>query len=77
MRHDAQNFFKLSFLLIVVSAGIIGSILGKLCKDKFSILAGHDPENGEAKSVLSDDGESQDHAKPSWAAHILKKCAAT
>lgn len=66
-------FFKLSFPLIVVSAGIIGSILGKVRKNKFSIPAGYGAENGEAKSVLSDDRESPDHAKPSWA-RALKVC---
>jgi chromate transporter len=66
-------FFKLPFPLIVVSAGIIGFVLGKISNNKFSLIAGHQSDNGEAKGVLDDNSESPDHAQPSWA-KALKIC---
>ncbi|MEY2510340.1 MAG: chromate transporter [Verrucomicrobiota bacterium] len=60
-------FLKIPFPLIVFGAGIIGFIGGKLSPTIFSGDDGHGPGKGEKKlSVLDDDDESPEHAKPCW-----------
>jgi len=59
-------FLKIPFPLIVLGAGIIGFIGGKLSPTIFSGDEGHGPSRGEKElSVLDDDDESPEHAKPS------------
>ncbi len=59
-------FFKLPFPLIVVSAGAIGFIGGQLWRDKFFVVAGHGSKGGAGEqSVLGDEHDSPEHAKPS------------
>src|ERR1700704_5456563 len=58
-------FFKVPFPVIVLSAGIIGFIGGKLSPAMFSGGEGHGAIKGEGESsVLDDEGESPEHAKP-------------
>jgi chromate transporter len=57
-------FLKAPFPLIVLAAGAIGFIGGKLWEAKFNVLADHAaPEN---QSVLGDETASPPHARPSW-----------
>lgn len=59
-------FFKVPFPVIVLSAGIIGFIGGKLSPAIFSGADGHGAIKRERElSVLDDDGETPEHAKPS------------
>jgi chromate transporter len=58
-------FFKVPFPAIVLSAGLLGFIGGRLWKDKFYVLSDHGPKVGDT-TVLSDDQETPEHAKPSW-----------
>jgi chromate transporter len=58
-------FFQVPFPAIVVSAGLIGFIGGKLWRDKFYLLSGHGPKVGD-NTVLSDEQDTPEHAKPSW-----------
>jgi chromate transporter len=58
-------FFKLPFPVIVLSAGIIGWIGGRLWQRMFFVIGGHGSKGETESSVLSDDGESPAHATPS------------
>ena len=70
-------FLKIPFPLIVLAAGVIGYVGAHFSKDIFVAAPGHGPENIKA-SVLDDDVEAPDHAKPSSsrAARIAVVCAA-
>jgi len=63
-------FFKVPFPAIILSAGIIGLIGGKLWTDKFLVIKGHDSKEPDQKSVLDDDHESPEHTRPSLARGI-------
>jgi len=59
-------FLKVPFPVIVFSAGVIGFVAGKLWPAMFTGSEAHAPIKGEAAaSVLDDDVESPEHAKPS------------
>lgn len=59
-------FFKVPFPIIILSAGIIGFVGGKLAPGSFAGDSGHDPPQGERElSVLDDDGATPEHARPS------------
>jgi chromate transporter len=62
-------FFKLPFPLIILSAGIIGFVGGKVWPEKFS-TANHQAKNNGAQSVISDEDEAPLHTKPSLARAI-------
>src|SRR4051812_47117943 len=59
----AIYFFKVPFPVIVLGAGAIGLLGGKLWPQKFRVTSGH---GGADASVLSDEGESAEHTRPSW-----------
>jgi chromate transporter len=61
-------FFKVPFPLIVLGAGIIGFVGGRLWQEKFYVISGHDL--AAESSVLSDEQESPPHTKPSFARAI-------
>ena len=61
-------FFKLPFPLIILAAGSIGLIGGKLWKDKFYVIKGHGTDH--EGSVLNDEDESPLHTRPSWSRAI-------
>jgi len=61
-------FFKVPFPLIVLGAGIIGFVGGRLWQEKFYVISGHD--SAAESSVLSDEQESPPHTKPSFARAI-------
>lgn len=61
-------FFKVPFPLIVLGAGIIGFIGGRLWQEKFYVISGHDLAT--EGSVLSDEQASPLHTKPSLARAI-------
>ncbi len=58
-------FLKIPFPLIVIGAGAIGLIGGKLWPDKFLIIGGHGSNKATDTSVLGDDTESPAHTLPS------------
>ena len=61
-------FFHVSFPLIILGAGLIGLIGGRIWKEKFDVVGSH---NGAVdESVLSDAAGSPEHAQPSWARAI-------
>ncbi len=60
-------FFKIPFPIIVIGAGLIGFIGGKLWKNKFLVVGGHGDAKDTDRSVLGDDTESPDHTRPSLA----------
>ncbi|MEP6974071.1 MAG: chromate efflux transporter [Spartobacteria bacterium] len=57
-------FLGAPFPLIILAAGLIGFVGGKLWPSKFTGLLSHG--TGEAKSVLGDESESPAHTRPSW-----------
>ncbi len=57
-------FFKVPFPVILLGAGLIGFVGGKLSPPTFSGGAVHGSKNETESSVLDDDGESPEHAKP-------------
>ncbi len=63
-------FFKIPFPVIVLSAGMIGFIGGKLSPPIFSGGEVHGSESERESSVLDDDGEPPEHAKPSLSGAI-------
>jgi len=66
-------FFKLPFPLIILSAGIIGFVGGKVWAKKFLTTA-HHAKNNDTQSVISDEEEAPLHTKPSLA-RAIKVCA--
>ncbi len=69
-------FLKIPFPLIVLTAGAIGYIGGRFSLNIFVAAPAHGAASGES-SVLDDDGETPDHARPSVAraARIVLVCA--
>ena len=65
-------FLKIPFPLIILTAGILGLIGGKLWREKFLVFGGHAATSGT--SVLDDTTESPAHTKPSLI-RALKVCA--
>src|SRR5215471_9810437 len=59
----AIYFFKVPFPAIIVTAGVIGLVGGRVWQSKFNVAKGHGGE-GE-RSVLDDETESPPHTKPS------------
>lgn len=66
----AIYFLKMPFPLIILSAGILGFIGGKLWRKQFLVVGDYDSKG----SVLGDEDVSPDHAKPSLS-RALKVCA--
>ncbi|MEY2481516.1 MAG: chromate transporter [Verrucomicrobiota bacterium] len=59
-------YFHVPFPIIILGAGIVGFIGGKLSAAMFSGAAAHGATEGKRESsVLDDEGESPEHAKPS------------
>src|SRR5215212_9590370 len=59
-------YFRVPFPIIILCAGIIGFVGGKLAPAMFSGGAGHGAIKGyRESSLLNNDGESPEHAKPS------------
>ncbi|MFN2474977.1 MAG: chromate transporter, partial [Chthoniobacterales bacterium] len=61
---------KVPFPIIILSAGLIGFIGGKLWRDKFLVIRGHAPADSADPSVLGDETESPEHTRPSFARAI-------
>ena len=61
----AIYFFKVPFPLVVISAGLVGLIGGKLWKEKFLVFGEQKSGKKPDQSVLGDDVESPAHTKPS------------
>lgn len=57
-------FFKAPFPMIVLGAGLLGLIGGRLWPAKFHVASGHG--GGTDDSVLSDKQVLADHTRPSW-----------
>lgn len=58
-------FFKVAFPVIILAAGLIGYIGGKLWPDKFVVISGHGRADCADTSVLGDQTESPEHTRPS------------
>jgi chromate transporter len=59
-------FLKIPFPVIILSAGIVGFVGGKLAPAIFSGAEEHGAtRGGEESSVLDDEGETPEHARPS------------
>jgi chromate transporter len=69
----AIYFGKVPFPVIVLSAGLIGLVGGKLWRGKFLVLNAHG-DGREKQSVLDDKTESRVHTKPSLR-RAIKVCA--
>ncbi len=69
-------FLHAPFPLIVLLAGALGLVGGKIWPLKFNVLRGHGAE--ETQSVLGDEAESPAHTRPSWsrAFRVLLVCLA-
>jgi chromate transporter len=57
-------FFHVPFPVIILGAGAIGLVGGRLWKEKFDVIGGR--KSAVDDSVLSDAAESPEHARPSW-----------
>jgi chromate transporter len=58
-------FLNVPFPAIVMGAGLIGFVGGKLWRKKFLVIGGHGAKADAAASVLSDDAQSPAHTRPS------------
>jgi chromate transporter len=67
-------FFKISFPLIILSAGMIGFAGGKVWPKKFLMAANHGAKNSNATTVIGGEDEALLHTKPSLA-RAIKVCA--
>jgi chromate transporter len=59
-------FLKVPFPLVVLTAGVIGLIGGRLWKEKFLVFGRNKPGKEDEQIVLGDDVESPAHTKPSF-----------
>jgi len=67
-------FFKVPFPLIVLAAAIVGFIGGRFWEETFSSIPVHTPAGGEKESsVLGDDDEMPEHARPTLS-RAVKLC---
>ena len=66
-------FFKVPFPLVVLIAGIVGLVGGKLWKHKFLVIGQNKAAQNDEETVLSDHIESPAHAKPSLT-RAIKVC---
>ncbi len=61
-------FFKAPFPAIILAAGGIGLIGGKLWPKKFLVISGHDASGGSGgQTVIDDNAASAEHTKPTLA----------
>ena len=58
-------FFKVPFPIIILTAGLIGLIGGKLRPAKFLIIQNHAKASAENHSVIDDHTQSPEHTRPS------------
>ncbi len=69
-------FFHIAFPWIVLAAGILGAIGGKIAPDKFKSGGGHGASNKEyGPAIIDDDTPTPAHAKFSWSKLVLKLIA--
>src|SRR5688572_17498652 len=62
----AIYFFKVPFPVIVIGAGLIGFVGGKLWQNKFLVITGHGVKHTKhSQSILDDDSATPAHALPS------------
>lgn len=62
----AIYFLKVPFPIIVIAAGLIGLLGGKVWRSKFLIVTGHGAQHGQGEqSIVDDDSLTPAHAKPS------------
>jgi chromate transporter len=60
-------FFHVWFPVIIVGAGIIGLVGGRLWRAKFLVIGGHDAKPGAAGgAAVSDEHDALEHTRPSW-----------
>lgn len=57
-------FFKIPFPVIILTAGMVGLVGGRLWQRQFLVIKGH-VAKGDALTVLSDAGDVADHTRPS------------
>ena len=67
-------FLELPFPVIVLTAAIVGYFGGKHRPGSFVIMAGHGAKEQVERSVLDDDAEVPDHAKPSLGSSVRIAC---
>src|SRR5256886_14267156 len=58
-------FLKVPFPLVVLTAGVIGLVGGRLWQDKFLVFGQNKSAKRDKETVLSDDIESPPHTRPS------------
>lgn len=63
----ALFFLHVPFPLIIVTAAAAGYIGGRHWRDKFLILSGHQDKSTKGQSIIHDDAETPEHARPSLA----------
>ncbi len=63
----AIYFFRIPFPLIVFAAAFIGLVGGKVWRDKFLVIKGHQLQSSLATAtVIDDDAVIAEHTRPSW-----------
>ncbi|HSE83928.1 MAG TPA: chromate efflux transporter [Thermodesulfobacteriota bacterium] len=65
-------FFEVPFPLIILSAGVVGYVGGRLWIEKFYVIKGHEPKQGsdksyEADTAIADSAVAAAHTQPSLA----------
>jgi chromate transporter len=58
-------FLKVPFPVIIISAGLLGLLGGKIWPSKFDVVSAHESGNKTEGSVIDDEHESPAHTKPS------------
>ncbi|MBI4604497.1 MAG: chromate efflux transporter [Planctomycetes bacterium] len=68
-------FLKVPFPLIILTAGVLGLLGGRLGWKKFLVVTGHG-SNSEDPTVIRDDAAPMAHSRPSWARamRVLSLC---
>jgi chromate transporter len=60
-------FLKIAFPLIIIAAGVLGLVGGRIWPAKFDVIASHGAGNKNEASVIDDEHESPEHTRPSLA----------
>ncbi len=58
-------FLRVPFPVIIIGAGLLGLLGGKIWPSKFDVVSGHQGGDKTESSVIDDEHESPEHTKPS------------
>ena len=64
-------FLRVPFPVIIIGAGLVGLLGGRIWPSKFDVVSGHQDGNKTESSVIDDEHESPEHTKPSLSRGVV------